>query len=232
MKALARFLPFISFISSIIFSILSAFVILAAFALTSCATGGHLPVPGEAAVVKQKISSEYLTIADTYYSLEKFDKAIEYYKLAMKDKSLYWTAFYKQARSYAMVKNYTQARKMYFALLRRDKDNLNVRLSLAYLYAMEGKLDKAEVTYAFLWRDNKDNADTLVNYISVLIAQEKYQKANTYLDVLKERFSDNSNIATFDTKLKDYLPKPEVKLDEEEKDNVLPDEEAPKKAAE
>lgn len=186
----------------------------------SCNTTAHLPVPGESGIKKRTISNEYLTIADTFYDLEKFDKAITYYTLAMKNKNIYWTCYYKLARSYAMSKNYTEARKMFLTLLKRDKENVNLRLSLAYLYAMEGKLSKAEVLYAYIWSENKENPDTLVNYIDVLIASEKYQKAGTYLNILKELFSDNSNIKTFEAKLKEMDPK-HFAPSEEDKDNVL-----------
>lgn len=163
-----------------------------------------------------------MAIADTYNELEKFDKAIEYYELAMKDKSVYWAAYYKLARCYAMNKQYPKARKMYFTLYKRDKKNLDIQLSLAYLYAMEGYLDKSEVIYAYLWKVNPNSPDALINYIDVLIANEKYAQANSFLGFLKERFSDNTNITTFENKLKDLLPKEEIKLEEDEKNNVLP----------
>lgn len=186
----------------------------------SCASSGHLPVPGEKAEVNRGISVEYMSIATAYEELEKYDKAIEYYKLAMKNKKLYWSAYYKLGRCYAMAKDYTQARKIYFKLLKRDKDNLSLQLSLAYLYAMEGKLDKARVIYEFLWKENQSNADVLVNYIDILIAQKEYETAETMLNTLKETFSDNTNIKTFEDKLNELNPKP-VELSDEEKDNVI-----------
>lgn len=197
-------------------------VILLSLFFTNCQTAGHLPVPGESGIVKRKVASEYLAIADTYNELEKFDKAIEYYELAAKDKTIHWAAYYKLARCYAMNKQYTKARKMYFVLYKRDTKNIDLQLSLAYLYAMEGNLDKAEIIYAYLWKVNPNSPDALINYIDILIANKKYAQANSFLGFLKERFSDNTNITTFENKLKDLLPKDELPLDEDEKNNVLP----------
>lgn len=196
--------------------------------LVACKTDAHLVVPGEPTITRRKISSEYLAIADEYYKLEKFDKAIEFYEksigaLKKKNAPLYWAAYYKEARAYAMTQKYSTARKMFFVLLGRDPKNIDLRLTLAYLYAMEGDLERAKVIYAFLWRDNKDNPDTLVNYIDILIASEEYQKAGTYLDVLREKFSDNTNIKVFQQKLDEMLPKKDIELDDDEKNNVLPD---------
>lgn len=191
--------------------------------LLSCQSSDHLPVPGEETLVRQKIASEYMALGDSYNELEKFDKAIEYYQKALKDKTLYWTVYYKLARCYAMNKNYPQAKKMYFTLHKRDRNNLNINLSLAYLYAMDGDLDRAEVIYAYIWKENPNSSDALTNYIDVLIAQKKYAQAQSFLGFLKERFSDNTNIALFESKLNEFLPKKEIPLDEEEKENVLPD---------
>ena len=49
---------------------------------SSCATN-HLPVPGESAAVKKTVSIEYMAIADAYNDLAKYDKAAQYYLLAM-----------------------------------------------------------------------------------------------------------------------------------------------------
>src|SRR5574344_1777971 len=102
---------------------------------SSCVSNVHLPIPGEDVVVKKNISVEYMTIADAYSDLSKYDKAAQYYKLAMKNKKLYWTAYYKLGRCYAMSKNWTEARKIYSVFLKRDPNNVNIKMSLAYIYA-------------------------------------------------------------------------------------------------
>ena len=178
-------------------------VLFAAFIFCACRTSAHFPVPGEFDTVKNKLSAEYLTIGDEYFSLTKYDKAEEYYKQAMKNKKLYRTAYYKLGRTYAMSKKWSDARKIYLTLLKRDPDNLNIRLSLAYITAMDGKLSAAEAVYNYLWKENPDNPDIIVNYINVLLAQKKTDAAAERLNELKEKFKDNSNIQTFEKKIEE-----------------------------
>nr|MDE5899348.1 tetratricopeptide repeat protein [Treponemataceae bacterium] len=172
-------------------------------ALCSCRTNAHIPVPGERSTIQKSIYTEYLAIADAYNDLEKYDKAIEYYKYASKNRSLYWNARYKMARAYALSKDWTSARKIYMELLKRDPENLNIKLSLAYITAMEGNVDSAAEIYRLLRQDNPEQADILVNYINVVIAQEKYDDAAALVKELKEQFSDNTNIASFEKKLEE-----------------------------
>lgn len=183
----------------------------------SCATSAHLPVPGESAAVKKSLSIEYMSIADAYNELAKYDKAAQYYLLAMKNKKLYWSAYYKLGRCYAMSKNWTEARKVYSALLKRDSDNVSIKISLAYIYAMEGNLKSAEAIYELLYKENPDNADVLINYIDVLIASEKYEAAEQRLSEMKDKFSDDKTISVFEKKLQELNPK-EVELEESDKD--------------
>lgn len=183
----------------------------------SCATSPHLPVPGEGAAVKKSLSLEYLSIADAYNELAKYDKAAQYYLLAMKNKKVYWSAYYKLGRCYAMSKNWTEARKVYSSLLKRDPDNVSIRMSLAYIYAMEGNLKSAEAIYELLCKENPDNADILVNYIDVLIASEKYETAELKLSEMKEKFSDNKTISVFEKKLEELNPK-DIGLEESDRD--------------
>lgn len=197
----------------------------------SCATSVHLPVPGEGAAVKKSLSIEYMSIADAYNELAKYDKAAQYYLLAMKNKKLYWSAYYKLGRCYAMSKNWTEARKVYSALLKRDPDNVSVRMSLAYIYAMEGNLKSAEAIYELLYKENPDNSDVLINYIDVLIASEKYEAAEQSLSEMKEKFSDNKTISVFEKKLQELNPK-EVELEESDKDAAEITEESDAESAE
>jgi tetratricopeptide (TPR) repeat protein len=82
----------------------------------SCKSTVHLPIPGESTIKQNNIYSEYMSIGDAYLDLEKFDKAITYYQKAMVNKNLYWTAYYKLGRSYALSKKWKEAKKVYFDL--------------------------------------------------------------------------------------------------------------------
>lgn len=170
----------------------------------SCASSAHLPVPGEREAKRSSIYSEYMAIADAYNDLEKYDKAAEYYSLARKSRKLYWTASYKLGRCYALNKKYADALEIYEALLSRDKENLGLKMSVAYLQAMSGEVSKAEKTYSELWEENPGSADVLVNFISVLFAAENYTEAEAKTALLKEKFPDNKNISGFEKKLEEH----------------------------
>lgn len=172
------------------------------FSLVSCASV-RVPVPGEAQIKKNNIYIEYMAIADAYNDLAKYDKAITYYQLAAKNRDLYWTALYKTGRAYAMNKNWAESKKIYQKLLERDADNTVLKMSLAYICAMDGDFEDSEKIYSELWEASKDNQDVLVNYINVLFAREKTEEAASLVAVLKEKFKDNSNIPTFEKKLAD-----------------------------
>jgi thioredoxin-like negative regulator of GroEL len=93
--------------------------------------------------------------------------------------------------------------KVYFDLLKRDPENISVRMSLAYITAMEGDLDSAEEIYKSLWNNNPDNSEILVNYINVLIANNNLSEAKNLIKTLKEKFQENKNIESFEKKIEE-----------------------------
>ena len=143
-----------------------------------------------------------MNIADTYYSLEKYDKALEYYKLSMQSSDLYWAAYYKTAKVYAIQSNWDSALPMFRHILRREKDNDSVKASIAYIYAMTGKLVKAKKAYKELIYLQPDNQEYLENLIAVLFAAEENSEAVAYLKILTEKFPDSENITKFNELVK------------------------------
>lgn len=180
-------------------------VLLSACIIVSCSTNAHFLVPGGNDVTKKKISIEYLAIADAYADLEKYDKAADYYQLAMKDKKLYWTAFYKLGRSYALAKKWSDAAVVYEKLLERDPSNVSLKLSQAYIKAMSGNLDDALIIYKKLIEEYPDNETIPVNYIIVLLSQGRAELAEEQLGILKQKFPDNKSIADLTKRIQDAL---------------------------
>ena len=183
----------------------------ASFLFVSCAPAFHLPVPGESRVIRSSIYSEYMTIADAYSELKKYDKASQYYELAKKNKNLYWTATYSQARCNVLNGKYDEALLAYEKLLARDGENLSLMMSMAYLYAVTGDVEKAEKTYSELWEKNPDNPDVLVNYISVLFASKNIAETESKVAELKEKFPGSKSVSDFEAKLKELEKKSEQK---------------------
>lgn len=164
------------------------------FFVSGCQTMPAVPIPGEIETKTNNIYIEYMNIADSYMELNKYDKAVEFYTYALKNKSIFWTCYYKLGRAYVFAKKYKEARKIYNRLLKRDKNNTDLQISIAYLYAMEGNLEAAINIYEYLCGKEPNNADILVNYINVLVADERMDYAKTKFNELKEHFPDNSNI--------------------------------------
>lgn len=192
----------------------------------SCVTK-PVPIPGDKKIAIDNIYLEYLNIADVYYSLEKYDKALEYYKLAMQDFKIYWAAYYKTAKVYAVQSNWDSALPMYRRLLRREKDNDSIKASIAYIYSMTGSLKKAERAYKELVFLQPDNQEYLENLIAVYFAREHYEEGRAGLDVLIEKFPDSENIQKFKDVLKtiDDENSYEIPLDEEDGEKSVFDEE-------
>ena len=180
-------------------------VFLSACILVSCSTNAHFLIPGGNDVTKKKVSIEYLSIADAYADLEKYDKAADYYQLAMKDKKLYWTAYYKLGRSYALAKKWSDAAVIYEKLLERDPSNVSLELSQAYIKAMSGNLDDALIIYKKLIEEYPDNETIPVNYIIVLLSQGRAELAEEQLGILKQKFPDNKSIADLTKRIRDAL---------------------------
>ena len=120
---------------------------MAIISLFSCQSEYSFRVPGENEIITTNISSEYFAIADEYLNLKNYQKAIQYYKLAMKNKSLNAAAYYKLARSYALAKDYESAEKCYEKLLSVDPENKDLQISLAYIKGMSGKTEEAASLY-------------------------------------------------------------------------------------
>jgi tetratricopeptide (TPR) repeat protein len=171
----------------------------------SCGTNMHLSVPGEESVTRESVGIEYLAIADSYADLGKYDKAVTYYLLAMKNKKLYWSAYYKLGRAYALAKDWSDAENVYDKLLQRDPANVNLKLSRAYIKAMSGNLDEAMMLYRTLLEEQPENDAVLVNYITILLSQGRAELAEEQLEVLKKNFPDNKSISNLSKKIGDAL---------------------------
>ena len=102
-----------------------------AVSFSSCAsTELSVPVPGQGAVKTRNIYAEYYTLGDSYYKLEDYKKAAEYYELAMKKKDQYWAAYYKLAKCYVFTSEWNKALPMYRKILERDTENASLKARL------------------------------------------------------------------------------------------------------
>ena len=89
--------------------------------------------------------------------------------------------------------------------MQKDKDNKNLKVSVAYVTAMSGNLKEASALYEALVKDNPTDSSVLKNYISVLMALNKYEEAQAQFNLLKETFPDDESIAAIQAKIADGL---------------------------
>ena len=175
--------------------------------IISCSsTKFSVPIPGQNEAVITNIYIEYLNIADIYFGLEKFDKAETYYKAAMGNKDIYWSAYYKLAKCYVYQSKWGDAQSTYETILKRDPDNSSIKSSMAYIYAMSGNTQKSIEIYKELIEAEPDQQELLENYICVLLTDENNkEEAQEAYETLKERFPESKKIEEFDKQ----FPKPE-----------------------
>ena len=183
-----------------------------ALLITSCVTTNlSVPVPGQGEVKRNNIYVEYYNLGETYYKLEDYKKAGEYYELAMNKKDQYWAAYYKLAKCYVYTSDWNNALPMYKKLLSRDPENASLKASLAYIYSMKGDFKNSVEIYEELLQAQPNNQEYLENYLAVLAADnKKFEKKNAVkftaaYDTLKTEFPENKNLKTFEDKYKELM---------------------------
>ena len=214
--------------------------VLALVLFTSCETTSLIvPVPGQDSIKTRNIYAEYYTLGDSYFQLEDYRKASEYYELAMKKKEQYWAAYYKLAKCYVFTSEWDKALPMYKKILERDGDNASIKASIAYIYSMQGDFKRSVAIYEELIEQQPDNQEYLENYLAVLAADNKnkrFEKKNaakfmaTY-ETLKTEYPENKNLKTFEDKYKElmHITEEESQEGEDEEDG---EEETSEEAAE
>ena len=198
---------------------LAVISITAALIFTSCVSNNlSVPVPGQGAVKTRNIYVEYYILGDSYFKLEDYKKAAEYYELAMRKKEQYWAAYYKLAKCYVFSSDWANALPMYKKILERDPENASIKAGIAYIYSMQGDFKNSVSVYEELLEAQPTNQEYLENYLAVMAADEKkFEKSysdkfmKTY-ETLKNEYPENKNLTTFENKYKELM-----KIKEEEK---------------
>ena len=191
---------------------LAACVLAASFLFFSCASNDiSVPVPGQGAVKTRNIYVEYFLLGDSYFKLEDYKKAAEYYELAMRKKEQYWAAYYKLAKCYVFSSDWTNALPMYRKILERDPDNASIKAAIAYIYSMQGDFKNSIAIYEELLLAQPKNQEYLENYLAVMAADEKKfekqyaEKFTSAYETLKTEYPENKNLKTFEDKYKTLM---------------------------
>ena len=178
---------------------------LLAFALTNCAASGGLLVPGQNKIILKNLATEYYNVAEAYLGVKNYAKAAEYYKLAMRDENLYYQAYYKMGRAYALAKDWDNALTVYTDLLSRDPENGELASSIAYITAMKGNTDEAFSQYRALIEKNPNDQTLLENYLSLLVDTGRGELAEEQYFILKEKFPDSKLVSSLATRIAEMV---------------------------
>lgn len=201
------------------------FLLILSLSIVSCQTSSLFFVPGELRAREENIAKEYLSIAQSYEDIQNYTKALEYYTLVWEKSAKADNAvYYKMGRCYALLKDWQHASDVYKHLLETDKDNTNIKMSLAYIYAMSGDVEQAIQIYGSLATENVAQADVLKNYISVLFVAEKYAEAKETFLILKENFPDEAELSTIEAKIEEAFPAPALEADSAQSELLEQDE--------
>ncbi len=145
----------------------------------------------------ENLGNEYYLLASLYEESAKYDKALDLYQKARTagssktDREL----TFKIARSAALAKDWDAALKEYESLLKTDSGNLLVQKSVAWIYGQKGDFNKAEQAYAALYKAHPYDKDICTNYILVLNALKKDEKAREVFSAYTDVYPDAANKA-------------------------------------
>ena len=112
----------------------------------------------------------------------------------MGNKDIYWNAYYKLAKCYVYQSKWGDAQTAYETMLKRDPENTTIQSSVAYIYAMNGNIDKSLEIYKDLIEKIPESPEVLENYICVLLADEQKDEASIQYDILKEKFPESKRL--------------------------------------
>ena len=184
---------------------MKAVLLLMGLLFVSCSS-----IPFESKVERHNILEEYFAIAKTYKDQENYKKAVEYYEKVLGDEEFYDFAFYEIAVCNVYLKNWDEAKTSFEELLERDPGNSTLKLSLAYIEAMRGNLEDAQMMYEQIVQEYPFDVEPLKNLVAVLISRGDTQSARQNLALLEERFPDESTIPEIKKKIEDVEEDPSI----------------------
>ncbi len=149
-------------------------------------------------ITRQTIASEYYAIAEAYSDLEKYDKAIPYYKEAAKEKEYRNAARYGLGRMYGLTGEWETARDIFESLLKKDPNNELLETAYSFSLVSSGKADEAVPLYRTIMELHPDDPVLARNFAEVQILAGEYDAALATIAEAREKFSDSDVMKEFD----------------------------------
>ncbi len=168
-----------------------SFLLAVALCLFSCTSGADAQASA--------LHAEYFQIAETWASMEKYDKAIPYYQKAAANSAYANASRWGLARMYALTGKWMDSLSLLEEMHRSEPDNVQISTALAYAYAKNNKTEEAVSEYRSIYENNPDNPDYGLNYGEILFAAGQFDDAVALCESLKIKFPDDAKAANFDT---------------------------------
>lgn len=153
----------------------------------SCSTTGFADLfSGSSQASNETLAAEYYDIANAYYELKKYDKAIEYFEKTqdlLPEENL--TITYNLARIYAIRNKWGDAEEYYSRIFNHDQNNSTIGMAYAYVLAKQGKSMEASALYRGFYERNPADKKLLANYILVLLELDEDYEASQLFEELK-----------------------------------------------
>lgn len=139
---------------------------------------------------RDELLAEYMSLADAYASVSKYDKAIEYYTKASAKKEYRNATRYSIGRMYGLSGKWAEAATTFGELREEEPDNVLISTAYAYALVASGDAEGAKPVYEELYGKAQDDPATNRNYAEILVLTKRYPEAVQMIAKIKESFPD------------------------------------------
>ena len=186
----------------------------------SCSSTGNVFADlfsGSVQVSSETLAAEYYDIANAYYELKKYDKAIAYYEKTqdlLPEENL--TITYNLARIYAIQNKWSSAEQYYSQIFDRDQNNSTIGMAYAYVLSKQGKAMEASALYRGFYERNPADKKLLANYILVLLEIDEDYEASQLFEELKTLDEESEEVRKVSDAIKKKADEAAALLEETE----------------
>lgn len=184
------------------FTLLLSIILLLLYLLTGCAT----------CVSTKDLAGEYYNIGNAYFDLEKYEKAVFYYKEAIKLDDTLVQARFNLALSYLGLKQNDAANDIFLTLLKEDSNNTKIMASLAYSYHLQGEDKEALSKLDRILEISPEDTESRNNRAIILWELDRKEEAEEEFKTLLKYMPDDlktqynlGKLLVEETKYKDAL---------------------------
>lgn len=147
--------------------------------------------------INNEILVEYFTLADSYASVKKYDKAILFYKKSLQHPDYTRASEWGLVRMYALQNKWDEAQTILKPIFEENQNNIFIASAYAYLLVQKNQAEDGLDLYKQLYEENSDNSDFGYNYLLLLYSAKKYEEALSLSLLLQETFPYDTLLYSF-----------------------------------